>query len=214
VYPDPLEMKTIERKPQLDYIRGFIDGFGQAVNAVDFKHPTSGQPYSSFIDVDAWIDHNIVMALTKNVDALRISAYFHKDRQGLLAAGPVWDFDRSLGTPYDGRAQNPEEWKQAGSDGTEYFSEGWWRSLFSDPAFKARYKQRFLALLSKEFSPAQLDAMVDELVGQVGPAAERNFQRWTQSQPRNGSYQAEITLLKDFLRRRVAFIQSQLATWP
>ena len=33
--------------------------------------------------------------------ACALSAYFYKDRGGPLVAGPVWDFDRSSGTPHD-----------------------------------------------------------------------------------------------------------------
>src|SRR6185503_16211781 len=33
VYPDPEDMKSPERRPQLDFIRTFIDGFGQAARA-------------------------------------------------------------------------------------------------------------------------------------------------------------------------------------
>jgi hypothetical protein len=214
VYPDAAVAKLPARQPQLDYIRGFVDGFGQAINAADFKQPTTGLHYSEFIDVDGWIDHNIVNALTKNVDALRISAYFHKDRNGHLVAGPVWDFDRSLGTPQDDRAKAAEEWKRAGSDGTDYFNEGYWKNLFRDPAFKTRYKNRFLALLGSEFAPEKLTQMVDQLAASVGSAADRNFQRWPMSPPQGGSYQNELTLLKDFLVRRAAFIQSDLAKWP
>jgi hypothetical protein len=213
VYPEPEAMALGARRAQVDFIRRYVDEFGQAANAADFKHPMTGRHYSELIDVDAWIDHNIVNALTKNVDALRISAYFHKDRLGLLAAGPIWDFDRSLGTPYDDRARNPEEWKLAGSDGTDYFNEGWWRQLFRDPAFKARYRDRFLRLLDQELSAAKLDEMVDGLTRQIGAAAQRNFARWPESQPRNGSYDAEVQLLKEFLRRRSTWIRAQLATW-
>ncbi|WP_437982816.1 CotH kinase family protein [Sorangium sp. So ce117] len=214
VYPDPEDMLAPAREPQLDYIRDYIDDFGQAVDAEDFEQPGSGKHYSSFIDQDAFIDHNIINALTKNVDALRISTYFFKDRQGLLSAGPVWDFDRSLGTPYDERAFEPEEWKLEGSDGTDYFTEGWWGSLFRDPAFKARYKARFLALLQGELAPDELDAMVDGLVRKVGaPAVERNFARWPDSPPLDGSHDAEVSLLKDFLRRRASWIRDELMTW-
>ncbi|WP_437713204.1 CotH kinase family protein [Sorangium sp. So ce448] len=214
VYPDPEDMLKPAREPQFDFIRGYIDDFGQAVDADDFKQPGSGKHYSSFIDQDAFIDHNIISALTKNVDALRISTYFFKDRQGLLSAGPVWDFDRSLGTPYDERAFEPEEWKLEGSDGTDYFTEGWWGSLFRDPAFQARYKARFLALLQGELAPDELDAMVDGLVRKVGaPAVERNFARWQDSPPLNGSHDEEISLLKDFLRRRASWIHDELMTW-
>jgi hypothetical protein len=210
VYPDSQDMKLASRKPQVDFIRTFINSFGAAASAKDFKNPTTGQHYSEFIDVDGWIDHNIVNTLTKNVDALRISAYFHKERGERLVAGPVWDFDRSLGTPYDERAKQPEEWKLMGSDGTDYFNEGWWQALFRDPAFKARYRDRFKALLSNELSADSLDRMVDGLVTEVGDAAPRNFARWTQSPPKDGSYASEIAILKDFLRRRVAWIQTQL----
>jgi hypothetical protein len=211
VYPDPEDMSLPERRPQLDYIRAFIDGFGQAASAANFRHPSTGQHYSEFIDVDAWIDHNIVNALTKNVDGLRFSAYFHKERGGRLAAGPVWDFDRSLGTPYDLRATEPEEWNQTWN-ASDYFNEGWWRLLFRDPDFRSRYRARFTALLNREFSADSLDRIVDGLASQVGDAADRNFRRWTQSPPRDNSHAAEIALLKDFLRRRVAWIKTQLDT--
>ena len=197
------------RRPQLDFIRTFIDGFGQAASAANFTHPSTGQHYSEFIDVDAWIDHNIINALTKNVDGLRFSAYFHKERGGRLAAGPVWDFDRSLGTPYDPRATEPEEWNQTWN-ATDYFNEGWWRLLFRDPDFRSRYRARFKALLNGEFSADNLDRIVDGMASEVGDAADRNFRRWTQFPPRDNSHAAEIALLKDFLRRRVAWIKAQL----
>jgi len=211
VYPDAEDMSRPERKPQLDFITAFIDGFGQAASAANFKHPSTGQHYSEFIDVDAWIDHNILNALAKNVDGLRFSAYFHKERDGRLAAGPVWDFDRSLGTPYDPRTAEPEEWSP-GFNATNYFNEGWWRLLFRDPDFSSRYRTRFKTLLDREFSPDNLDRIVDGLASQVGDAADRNFRRWAQSPPLDNSYAAEIALLKDFLRRRVAWIKTQLDT--
>jgi hypothetical protein len=210
VYPDAEDMLLPERKPQFDFIRTFIDGFGQAASAANFRHPSTGQHYSEFIDVDAWIDHNIINALTKNVDGLRFSAYFHKERDGRLAAGPVWDFDRSLGTPYDPRASEPEEWKRTWSDATDYFNDGWWRLLFRDPDFRSRYRARFKTLLTGELSADSLDRIVGGLAAQVGDAAGRNFRRWPESPPIDNSHAAEIALLKDFLRRRVAWIQTQL----
>ena len=212
VYPDPEEMRSQERKPQVDYISSFINSFGQAASAADFRHPATGQHYSEFIDVDAWIDHNIINALTKNVDGLRFSAYFHKDRGGRLVAGPVWDFDRSLGTPYDPRATEPEEWKPPTFNATDYFNEGWWRLLFRDPDFRSRYRARFKALLNGEFSADNLDRIVDGMASEVGDAAGRNFRRWPQFPPRDNSHAAEIALLRDFLRRRVAWIKAQLET--
>jgi hypothetical protein len=211
VYPDAEDMMVPERRPQLDFIREFIDGFGQAASAADFKHPSTGQHYSEFIDVDAWIDHHIINVLTKNVDGLRFSAYFHKERGGRLAAGPVWDFDRSMGTPHDLRTAQPEEWNET-FNATDYFNEGWWRLLFRDPDFTSRYRARFTSLLNGEFSADSLDRIVDGIASEVGDAADRNFRRWAQFPPHDDSHAAEIAVLKDFLRRRVAWIKTQLAT--
>jgi hypothetical protein len=212
VYPDPEDMRSPERRPQLDFISAFIDGFRQAASAADFRNPSTGQHYSEFIDVDAWMDHHIINALTKNVDGLRFSAYFHKERGGRLAAGPVWDFDRSLGTPYDPRTAEPEEWKPPTFNATDYFNEGWWRLLFRDPDFRSRYSARFKALLNEEFSADNLNRIVDGMAAEVGDAANRNFRRWMQFPPRDNSHAAEIALLKDFFRRRVAWIKTQLDT--
>jgi len=212
VYPDSEDMMLAERTPQVDFIRTFIEGFGQAASAADFRHPSTGQHYSEFIDVDAWIDHHIINTLAKNVDGLRISAYFHKERGGKLAAGPLWDFDRSFGTPQDPRATDPEEWKLMWADGTDYFNEGWWRLLFRDPDFRSRYRERFKTLLNGELSADNIERIVDAMAAEVGDAAGRNFRRWTQTPPRDDSYAAEIALLKDFLRRRVAWIKIQLDT--
>ena len=212
VYPGSGDMSAPERRPQFDFIRAFIDSFGQAASTADFRHPSTGQHYSEFIDVDAWIDHHVLNVLTKNVDALRFSAYFHKERGGRLAAGPVWDFDRSLGTPYDWRATEPEEWQAPTFNVTDYFNEGWWRLLFRDPAFTSRYRARFKALLNGEFSADNLDRIVDTMASEVGDAADRNFRVWTQYPAREDSHAAEIAFLKDFLRRRVAWIKTQLDT--
>ena len=212
VYPNASDMVLPERRPQLDFIQRYIDDFALSVSAPDFKHPATGQHYSEFIDVDAWIDHHIINVLAKNVDGLRYSTFLHKDREGKLVAGPVWDFDRSFGTLYDQRAAAPEEWSSSWRSAADYFTEGWWRYLFRDPAFTARYRARFAALLNDQFSADNLDRIVDGLAADAGPAAARNFQRWVTSPPLENSHAAEIALLKDFLRRRVTWLKTRLET--
>jgi hypothetical protein len=214
VYPDAELMLDAARAPQVDYLRDFIADFAEAVAAPDFIGPSHGQHYSEFIDVDAFIDHQIVNALAKNVDGLRISTYFHKDLDGPLVAGPVWDFDRSLGTPYDERASEPEEWRLSQSDGTDYFEEGFWGDLFVDPAFRTRYKQRFLTLLEGELSADVLVGLVDSLSAQLSEAAPRNFERWSDYPPSGGTHAGELAILKEFLQRRAAWIQTELEAWP
>jgi hypothetical protein len=212
VYPDSDDMLLPERAPQVDFISTFIEDFALAARAPDFKHPRTGQHYSAFIDVDGWIDHHILNTLAKNVDALRFSAYFYKERGGRLSAGPLWDFDRSFGTLQDPRAGEPEEWKQMWSDGTDPFNEGWWGLLFRDPDFRSRYRKRFTSLLDGELSPDNVARTIDGMVAEIGDAAPRNFRRWPETPPQDDSYAVEIGLMKDFLRRRTAWLKTQLST--
>ena len=50
-----------------------------------------------YIDVASFVDYLIISELTRNIDAYVRSAYFHKDRDGLLKGGPLWDYNFSLG---------------------------------------------------------------------------------------------------------------------
>lgn len=202
VYPDSDQMMLAERLPQTQYIQTYIDKFYEASKAPDHKHPMTGEHYSEFIDQDSFIDLHIISNLTRNPDSIRRSLYFYKEKSQKLAAGPVWDFDRTLGTPNDERATEPQGWVS--------FEEGWWQPLFEDPAFRAKYRTRFLELLQTQFTQQVFDSIIDELVGQVGPAMDRNYARWPKLQPQPGGHAAEIAILKQFLRDRTAWISAQL----
>lgn len=207
VYPKSEVMAQAERQPQGDYIRNFIDNFSAAANAPNQKHPLSGKHYSEFIDQDSWIDHHILNLLAKNPDALKRSAYFHKNETGKLVAGPVWDFDRTFGTPADSRATEPDGWRPA-------FDEPWWKPLFNDPAFQARYRTRCLQLLDNALSPARLEQIIDRLVLATGPAAGRNYARWPQEDIPGNAQVADVAIMKAFLTQRVAWIRAQMAIVP
>ena len=56
-----------------------------------------------YIDLDSWIDYHLHQTLVFNADALRISAYFYKPRDGKIVQGPLWDFDRCLWHPHERR---------------------------------------------------------------------------------------------------------------
>jgi hypothetical protein len=86
------------------------------------------------------------------------------------------------------------------------------RLLFRDPDFRSRYRARFAALLNAEFSARNLDGIVDAMAAEVGEAAGRNFRRWVEYPPLDNSHAGEVAVLKDFLRRRAAWIRTELET--
>ena len=52
---------------------------------------------SSWIDIPSFVGKYLVEEVSKNIDCSSTSQYFYKDRDGLLYAGPVWDYDWAYG---------------------------------------------------------------------------------------------------------------------
>lgn len=197
VDPQPEEM-TAE---QFDYIKDYFQAFDDAVRGI------SGEHFSRYIDVDSWVDHNILNMFSKNVDALRLSAYMYKSRDGKLCAGPIWDFDRSMDS-YDGRDDAYNTWKGTG-DGTDYFSHDWWGPLFQDDDFRLRYADHWFAFREDVMTSANIDAMIDSMAAELQEAQQRNFARWPEIAP--SSWPGEINHLKDWLTHRINWIDNQMA---
>ena len=68
-------------------IRDSISAFGSALNAANYTDPVLG--YAAYIDVASCIDFHILNIIPFNVDALDLSTYFYKPRQGKLFFGPI-----------------------------------------------------------------------------------------------------------------------------
>jgi len=205
IEPKEFEVELPQRDPQEQYIRTYVAQFGTVLNSINYRDPALG--YARFIDVYSWIDYHLLNVLALNVDALRLSAYFHKPRGGKLAFGPLWDFDRALGST-DGRDFNPELWR-GGGDGTDFFSYTWWRRLFTDIDFWQKYVDRWQVLRDQQFSDAQLFQRIDQLTDILREAQPREAARWG-----GGDYQNEIDHMRDWLGRRTRFIDSQFLSRP
>jgi len=53
--------------------------------------------YPSLIDIPSFVDFMLISELSANPDAYQFSTYFHKDRNGKLNAGPIWDNNLTFG---------------------------------------------------------------------------------------------------------------------
>ena len=55
------------------------------------------QALSAYIDIPSFVGKYLVEEVSKNIDCSSTSQYFYKDQDGLLHAGPVWDYDWAYG---------------------------------------------------------------------------------------------------------------------
>ena len=179
IVPVDPEQYDLERQ-QLTYLSDELDALGFALAADDGLDPSSGRHWNEILDIDSFIDHHILAVVVKNPDAFRLSGYFHKDREGPIMAGPIWDLDRTAGS-IDWRATDPYHWDATNitTDTTAVFSYGWYGPLFDDPDFRARYWARWQTLLAGPLAPAAVQAHIDSMRAELSEAGPRNSSRWS-----------------------------------
>ncbi len=71
---------------------------GRYYSGCSFKHPVNG--FRKYMDINSFIDFQVINELGNNVDGYRYSTFFYKQKDsdgGKLFAGPQWDFDLCYG---------------------------------------------------------------------------------------------------------------------
>ena len=166
-------------QPQFDYLTSYINAFEAALYGPNWRDPVNG--YQNFIDVDSFVDFHWIVEYAKNIDGVRISNYMHKDRNGRLTAGPIWDWDLSWGNA---------DYLEGGKTNGWYYpqmSEGddlWLRRLRTDPDFYQKIIDRWGALRLNRFNPTNILAQADQITNLLWEAQARDFATW----PRLGTY--------------------------
>ena len=94
------------------FISQFFQDFEDAVFSPDGYNAKTGKYYYEYCDLDSLVKIYLINEYTKNYDSFRSSAYFYlPENEDIMYAGPIWDYDLSFTTGYDGNSQyagNPE----------------------------------------------------------------------------------------------------------
>ncbi len=223
--PEEADIRTPERAPQASYIRNYMNAFWSALNGANYANPALG--YAAYIDVDSWIDYHVLNVMAFNVDALALSAYFYKPRQGKIFFGPIWDFDRSQASS-DGRDFSPLHWFDPSVEYGSDFYYPWWGRMFTDIDFWQKWIDRYEDLRTGWFSTGHIYAVIDALVAQVRQEQPREAARWPGfTTPRSGvvstngyaydfpgTYQGEVDFLKQWYGDRLRFMDTNFLAKP
>jgi len=212
---------------QKTWLENHLNEFNAALNAANWQHPTNGKHFTEYIDHFSWLRHHWLNTLAMNVDGFRLSGYYYKHRDdtngGKVGAGPIWDFDRTMGST-DSRDNNPEAWDGTGDSSKAYGDDRypWWGRALSNPDFRQAHTDLWQELRRDVFSTANIHAIIDEFAAEIDyqdPAgfnpglsnspAERNFDKWPGSNHPN-----EVNILKNWLQTRTTWIDSQYTSQP
>ena len=218
-YPKPEDISASQRV----YIENWMNRFEDALASDQFLDSLNG--YRPYVDLPSFVDFLIINEISRNVDGYRLSSYFSKDKDskgGKLKMGPVWDFNLAFGNAnYCGGAAARGWGYDFGINCPDDFWQlpFWWDRLREDPVFLDLLNDRWKSLRSSLFSDERLNGTIDSLVAEMGPAVDRNFNRW----PVIGeaiwpnvfvgeTYEAEIVYLKNWLTDRTNWMDSAIRT--
>jgi len=203
---------------QESYIQNYISEFEEMFEDGSYLDPQVG--YYNKIDWEQFIDYAIMQEFAKNVDGYRLSSFIYKDKDSndpRLHTGPVWDFNLAFGNAnyYDG--SNPNGWYMDTNFGDDPWRiPFWWYLIWDDEPFRYAFNARWQELRGDVLSNDHVMAMVDSLVGHLGPAIARNFEVWPvigewvwPNEYIGESYAHELNYLRDWIMSRLIWMDSQ-----
>jgi len=163
--------------------------------------------YPSIIDVRSFINYMILTEYSSNCDNYEISTYFHKDRNGKLRAGPIWDNDLTFGNDifiWGLDRSHTNVWQFANGDN---MGPTFWWDLFRSNKFNCSFYRRW-ASLTGPGGPLGLDsvsAFIDRTADFIEEAVQRNNARWSN----NADFRSGLSDIKTWIAARIYWINSR-----
>ena len=212
---------------QVSYITGRIH---EMETSLWNYRPTGESNYQEYLDVTNFIDYQIAQELAHNVDAYRLSGKFFKRRDSVDARFKmvVWDMNLAYGNADYYQGWRTDTWIYRNNnilhnEGDPQLIPFWWYKLNTDPNYTAALKARWAQYRRGNLREDRLMATVDSLATVLTShgAEQRNSEAW----PRWGQYvwpnyyvaydyEDEVDYLKQWLRDRIAWMDSQLGFDP
>jgi hypothetical protein len=170
---------------------------------------TSGVP--SQIDIPSFIDFMVLAELSSNADAYQFSTYFHKDRNGKLRAGPIWDYNLTYGNDlflWGLDRSHTDVWQLNNGDNT---GAKFWKDLFDNPMFKCYLSRRWnqLTAAGQPLKHNNLVTLIDTAVNLISEAVVRENEKWGTIP----NHALEIANLKTWLYQRINWMTNNIGSF-
>jgi hypothetical protein len=199
--PKPGEVNPLQN----NYIYSQFNSLAAAAQAGD---ASLSDGFPSIIDIPSFIHYIIISELSSNADSYQLSTYFHKDRNGKLRAGPVWDSDLTFGNDlffwgFDRSKTNVWQFSNSDNQGSRF-----WKDLFDNSEFRCYLSKRWNELIQpgQSLNLSGIETLIDQAVATISEAVVRENTLWGYV----GNHQQRITDIKTFLTARIEWMTSNL----
>lgn len=150
---------------QLAWIQAYVQQLHDALHAEPIGD------YQAYMDLPSFVDQFLLNELTKGGDKYTRSVYLHKERGGPVKAGPVWDYNFTMGN----YTRELEGWQLGEARGA---SNDWFQVLFAQPEFLTAAAARWRELRLGVLSDAELEARIALVSAPLVNAGPRDLERW------------------------------------
>jgi len=167
--------------------------------------------FPSVIDVPSFVDFMVINELSANVDAYQFSTFFHKDRNGKLRAGPLWDLNLTYGNDLFFWGLDRSKTDRWQFDNGDNIGAKFWRDLFTNTTYKCYFSRRWnqLTKAGAPLNGTSIEALIDETVTTITEAAGREQTMWGTV----GNLSANADAIKTWLATRMAWVTSNIGSF-
>ena len=215
---------------QTAYVSSLMQSVENAIYAEDGTDPETGKHYSELIDVPSFA---MVYTLEESLQYYNANVddnqYYYKPADSvstLLFAGPVWDFDASLGSYANHK-------KPTAITSTAFWVnkmntvKTWYPALYKHEEFqqavrevwKSTFEPAMSILLGEAEDPSGILLSIDEYAAQVEAAAAMDYARWPTLSSKDyagiaaarigKTFEANISYLKKYVSSRRDWLNTQ-----
>ncbi|MDR2693230.1 MAG: CotH kinase family protein [Chitinispirillales bacterium] len=218
----------------LRFVKTDINNLVTKMKASNF--PENG--YRDMIDLDSYAKYVLIQLVLDNFDfnsktqtgGLPGSNYLYRrdsSSSSKIKAGPLWDFDLAAGVRNDGGGfcfsgqqcppgfpQHYQTYQDPVTPTSQNYSHAFYKRLWEDKVFKAKYKKLWL----KHKSDFQaMSSLIDNIKSQVENSVEsKGANAWANNTMMGGGtltrnqFNTEVTNLKTWLTNRINWVDGQI----
>lgn len=211
VNPIKIEEPDLPTTEQSTYLSNYLFSIDAATSLVNPNNATNGFP--SLIDTYSFYNYMLLTEFTTNPDSYTRSTYYHKDRNGKLVFGPVWDFNIAMNSS---NGYNYWEINNGYFNGPTFLTR-----IFNNASFRCHLGKRWQELrqANKPFNISKINFTIDSLATTLQEAQVRHFKRWnglgvcqttTSGCVTANTHLGKVAQLKQFLANRASWIDANI----
>ena len=200
-YPKPEDITTAQH----NYIKSVF------FNLADQSHiynTSIEDGIPSIIDISSFVDFMLIGEFASNVDVYQLSTFFHKDNNGKLRAGPVWDYNLAYGHDEFGNRSRYDVWQFDNNDNT---GPKFWKDLFDTDEFRCYLAKRWFEVTEagNVWDYNRICNRMDEIDALITEAVARDNQRWNKMT----QHASEVQAMKTWIQQRINWLNNHIGSY-